>query len=253
MRTSEQLDKIAAALLAFQKEVEPPTKTKENPYFKSMYADLCSLFAHCKPLMQKNGLLFTSVGLTSRLMHSSGQWIEGDFTCEMHGLSAQQVGSAMTYGRRYNFQGLLGINAEEDDDGASASKPTNQPAKKPITSPGGPLKGKPAPAPDAVGIVAAPDDEKPPLRDEDNPEGHAEGSETQAYVLEACTKERQDKQGNTNRGVLFKTLKGEELGWHQCYEIEALPLIPKLKGKTVKAKLEENDGFKVCSHIKEAS
>ena len=43
MRTSEQVDKIAGALLAFQKEIAPPTKNKENPYFKSMYAELSPL------------------------------------------------------------------------------------------------------------------------------------------------------------------------------------------------------------------
>lgn len=123
MRTSESVDKIAAALLAFQKEVTPPPKEQTNPFFKSKYCDLPSLLAHCKDLLTKNGLVFVSAGLTSRIMHISGQWIEGDFACKTDQMSAQQVGAAESYGRRYGFQGLLGICAEDDDDGNSTSTP----------------------------------------------------------------------------------------------------------------------------------
>ena len=130
MRQSESIEKLAAALLAFQVECPPPVKNAENPFFKSKYADLSSLLEHCKSAMQNNGLVFTSVGLTSRLMHVSGQWIEGDFPCVVTGLDAQKVGAAMTYGRRYCFQALLGINAEEDDDANGVTQAQQQVKKQ---------------------------------------------------------------------------------------------------------------------------
>jgi hypothetical protein len=142
MRTSESVDKIAAALLAFQKEVTPPPKEQTNPFFKSKYCDLPTLLAHCKEGLIKNGLVFTSVGLTSRIMHTSGQWIEGDFACKTDQMSAQQVGAAESYGRRYGFQGLLGICAEDDDDGNAAS---GQTPPKQVT-----LKNIPTPPPKAA-------------------------------------------------------------------------------------------------------
>lgn len=142
MRTSESIDKIALALHAFQNDITPPTKNKENPFFKSKYADLSSLLDHCRTGMLARGLVFCSVGLTSRIIHTSGQWIEGDFPCETSGLSAQQIGSAFTYSRRYAFQGLLGINAEEDDDAAAAQKPAAAPprAAAPAKAPAAPPK-----------------------------------------------------------------------------------------------------------------
>lgn len=238
MRTSEQVDKIAAALLAFQKEVEPPTKTKENPYYKSMYADLCSLFAHCKPLMQKNGLVFTSVGLTSRLMHSSGQWIEGDFTCEMHGLSAQQVGSAMTYGRRYNFQGLLGINAEDDDDG-EGTKPKAAQQQEPKKYPLKPVSNVKPQVPQQTD-----EDRVPP----EVTDGEAEKDPLELRTLQAFSKEKTDSKNNKYRGLLL----GDD-DWWNCYDVETLSKVSSLKGKRVYAKLELKGTFKLCHNLTEAA
>lgn len=249
MRTSEQVDKIAGALLAFQKEIAPPTKNKENPYFKSMYADLCSLLDHCKAAMQKNGLVFTSVGLTSRLMHSSGQWIEGDFTCEVHGLSAQQVGSAMTYGRRYNFQGLLGINAEEDDDGAAATKPAQQTkaataAPKLVTRKLGPDESKLHPKSEQDG-----DRVPPEVTDASVPAAEGE-IPVEVVTLKAFTKEKPDKKGAPNRGLLLVFPDNTEAWWN-CYEKESMDRAANLKGKQVYARLEDKGGFKLCHELTE--
>ena len=43
--------------------------------------------------------------------------------------TAQGIGSAITYGRRYQLTALLGISSEDDDDGNIASK-TNKKSKK---------------------------------------------------------------------------------------------------------------------------
>lgn len=255
MRTSEQVDKITAALLSFQKQITPPTKNKDNPYFKSKYADLSSLLDHCKPAMQANGLVFTSVGLTSRIMHSSGQWIEGDFPVEVHGLDAQKVGSAFTYGRRYNFQGLLGINAEEDDDGAQASnKPqaaaprsTSKPAAEPKlqTRKLAPNESKLHPPAESDGdrVPAEVTDAAVPAADD-----LAAASDVKIVTLEACTKERTDKKEQLNRGLKLICPDGSA-EWWQCYEKASMDLAAMGKGKRFYAKLEDKNGFKLCHNL----
>lgn len=252
MRTSDKVDQIAAALLAFQKEIEPPTKNRENPYFKSKYADLCSLLEHCKPAMQRNGLVFASVGLTSRLMHTSGQWIEGDFPVELNGLDAQKVGSAFTYGRRYSFQGLLGINAEEDDDGSAAAKPTSQAAAKPQAPKGtfrklAPNESKIHPPSESDGdrVPAEVTDASVPAED-----GPAEALET--VVLKAYTKEKTDKKGQQYRSLLLVLADNSEDWWY-CSNAETVAALKDLKDKAVYAKLEDKNGFKLCHGLKAMS
>lgn len=197
MRTSEQVDKIAAALLAFQKGVTPPPKEQTNPFFKSKYCDLPSLLGHCKDLLTKNGLVFVSVGLTSRIMHQSGQWIEGDFAISTSAMTAQQVGAAESYGRRYGLQGLLGICAEDDDDGNSASQPAAKnytlkppPAQKPVE----PIQGS---GPYHPAAPKAPPAKTPPQADR---EAFDEDSMIQATVL-ATSKQRND---SGSYGILIR-------------------------------------------------
>jgi hypothetical protein len=244
MRTSEQVDKIASALLKFQQQIEPPTKNKENPYFKSKYADLSSLLDHCKKAMADNGLVFASVGLTSRIMHTSGQWIEGDFPVEVHGLDAQKVGSAFTYGRRYSFQGLLGINAEEDDDGATASRPA---APKAASEPKLTVR-KLAPHESKLHPPAESDGDRVPaeVTDASVPaEAGAAEPGTEVVVLKAFTKEKIDKKGQPYRSLLLVSADNTEDWWY-CSHKETIANLKAMKDKAVQAKLEVDNGFKLC-------
>ncbi len=59
--------------------------------------------------------------LRTILLHSSGQALESQFTMPLKpNASAQDVGSALTYARRYTLMALVGI-APEDDDGNAAT------------------------------------------------------------------------------------------------------------------------------------
>ncbi len=246
MRTSESVDKITAALLKFQQQIEPPTKNKENPYFKSKYADLSSLLDHCKKAMADNGLVFTSVGLTSRIMHTSGQWVEGDFPVEVNGLDAQKVGSAFTYGRRYSFQGLLGINAEEDDDGAQASKPAAPKAAaasqpKLTTRKLAPNESKIHPPAESDGdrVPASVTDAAVPAEEGAAPEG------TEVVVLKAYSKEKVDKKGQPYRSLLLVSADNTEDWWY-CNNKETIANLRDMKDQAVQAKLEVKGDFKLC-------
>lgn len=133
MKTSESIKTIAPALLAAKKAFKPALKTAENPHFKSKYVDLQSVVDATEEALSLNGLMLLQspessgedkmVSVTSRLIHISGEWIEGTISLPSGNAGrhdAQTVGSAITYARRYSYMGILGI-APEDDDGSTAS------------------------------------------------------------------------------------------------------------------------------------
>jgi len=121
-------------------ELQPATKDKENPFFKSAYADLSSVWEACRELLTKNGLAIiqTMDGnngnpvIVTTLAHISGQWIRGKLSIKPVKEDPQAIGSAITYGRRYSLAAIVGIVSEEDDDGEEHKKrnPPNSLKKK---------------------------------------------------------------------------------------------------------------------------
>ena len=130
MRTSEQTNEIDAAVAAMQGELQSAPKDKENPFFKSMYADFAACKNAARPAMSKNGLAVVQgiitnpgeglVGLQTRLSHKSGQWILSEAWCKPKSMLPQDVGSATTYLKRYAFSSMIGLVADDDDDGNQA-------------------------------------------------------------------------------------------------------------------------------------
>ena len=98
------------------------------------YVTLDAIVEAVKPAMGKHGLGFYQEimikpigGILTVVFHESGQEIR--VFCPFVGnySTMQQMGSFITYARRYGLQTALGIFAEEDDDGKSASEqPKNQ-------------------------------------------------------------------------------------------------------------------------------
>ncbi|MGH7876621.1 MAG: ERF family protein [Candidatus Dormibacteraceae bacterium] len=129
MRTSEEIGELATALAAAQGEFAPVVKSADNPFFRSKYADLASIVEAIAPVTSAHGLSITQMPewdhevdlLTTRLMHTSGQWIETTMRIRMAKDDAQGQGSAITYARRYAFSAALGVVTEVDDDGNAAS------------------------------------------------------------------------------------------------------------------------------------
>lgn len=145
---SEQLDQLAAALAAAQAEFSAIPKTATNPFFKSKYADLATVKATAGPVIAKHGLSVAQLigfdgehdTLTTWLLHSSGQFIAETMRLHLSKQDAQGQGSATTYARRYGYMAVLGLVADEDDDGNRASRPpartqAPQPAPKPAGLP----------------------------------------------------------------------------------------------------------------------
>ena len=128
MNTSEQIDLIAPALLAAQKEIENASKDAKNPHFRSSYASLGSVIEATKGPLNKQGIAVLQslsegsdgLYLSTRLLHQSGQWIEDTAYTPLPKADPQGVGSATTYLRRYSLAALLCIT-QEDDDGNGAT------------------------------------------------------------------------------------------------------------------------------------
>lgn len=127
MNQSESIKNLAAAMAAAQSEMGAAIKGASNPFFKSKYADLGSVIQAVKAPFAAHGLSYvqfpvsgeSSVGVTTRLMHSSGEWLEQDYFIPLGKMDAQAAGSAITYARRYALQSIAGIPAEDDDGNAA--------------------------------------------------------------------------------------------------------------------------------------
>ena len=140
MHTSMSINELAASLAKAQGQMATAKKDKDNPFFKSKYADLAAIFDVIRGPLSANGLAIVqgiedgAVGviITTRLLHSSGQWVESTMTLKPTKTDPQGVASAATYGRRIGLQALVGVAADVDDDGNEASKPSTKPAAAPV-------------------------------------------------------------------------------------------------------------------------
>lgn len=121
--TSEQIASLAGALALAQAEIENAAKDGNNPHFKSKYASMEAVVYACKATLPKHGLSYVQfpgmqgdyVTVTTRLMHKSGEWIEGTLPMPVGKRDAHGVGSAISYARRYSLMAVIGIAAEDDD------------------------------------------------------------------------------------------------------------------------------------------
>jgi len=130
---SPTIGKLATALVEAQKAMPIAKKDSENPHFKSKYADLANVVEASTKCLTDNGLSILQlpisyedgrVGVTTMLMHTSGEWIKGTVAIPQATASnPQHTGSIIQYFRRYARMGAIGMAAsEEDDDGESGRK-----------------------------------------------------------------------------------------------------------------------------------
>jgi len=139
MITSPTISKIAPALLLAQKEIGGAKKGATNPFFKMKYSDLGSVMEACKEAFNNHGItvlqpVTTTDGVTvvaTLLLHESGEYISSSMkvSCKNPD-NPQEMGSAITYAKRYSLQAIAFIPSE-DDDGEMATKPS-RPALEPL-------------------------------------------------------------------------------------------------------------------------
>jgi hypothetical protein len=123
---SEQVDQLNAALAAAQGQMQSARFNRQNPHFRSKYADLASIWDAIREPLTKNALSVTQTThlsdgaftLTTILRHASGQWVSSEYPLPTTA-KPQEYGAALTYARRYSLSAIVGIAADEDDDAES--------------------------------------------------------------------------------------------------------------------------------------
>ncbi len=148
METSEQINELAPALSKLQSSISNPVKDAKAHH--SRYASFPSVLNTIRPHLAENGLSIVQTSrkdelygsmhviVTTRLLHSSGQWIQEDISSAINMKaqnSIQDMGSLISYLKRYAIQGLVLIAGDDDDDGEAAARtqPVEQDEKfKPI-------------------------------------------------------------------------------------------------------------------------
>jgi len=124
------------ALAKMQGALDNATKSSDNPYFKSKYADLAQCLQTAKKPMADNGLSISQhctfdgqfVQCVTILGHSSGQMMISTLMIPVAKKDAQGIGSSITYARRYALSSIIGLT-QKDDDGEGAVGRTEKDAE----------------------------------------------------------------------------------------------------------------------------
>ena len=127
-------------MLASQMEIKHAIKDSKNPHLKNRYASLNAVLDEVKPIFNKNGLVLTqhvravtpevkAICVCTRITDAeTGEFTDDQCVVPVKskfkdgadlGPDAQELGSAITYGRRYGLLAMCAI-ASEDDDGEGA-------------------------------------------------------------------------------------------------------------------------------------
>ena len=127
MKTSDTTKEIFPAQIKMQSEMANIAKDSTGYGYK--YTSLEKLIAHSKQVLFDNGLGYIQtntstaegkVGVTTRLIHTSGEWVEDTMTAPLYKLAKmneyQVAGSIITYFRRYALASMLGVASDEDID-----------------------------------------------------------------------------------------------------------------------------------------
>ena len=126
MQQSNTIAELAKALVLFHVKVDTIKKDAKNPFFKSTYASLPNILEGINEPLIESGLSVAQFpsgenGLTSILLHESGEWISAEYQMRPVKDDPQGRGSVITYQRRYALAAILGLNIDEDDDGNTAT------------------------------------------------------------------------------------------------------------------------------------
>lgn len=127
---SDSIAALADALSKAQGAMEGALKDSSNPFFKSKYADLASVWSACREALSINGLAVVQmpssyeglVQVETVLMHSSGEWISSVLTLRPTKDDPQGMGSTISYARRYALASMVGVYQEDDDGNKGSGK-----------------------------------------------------------------------------------------------------------------------------------
>ena len=122
---------LFAAIAQAQGEVENATKSATNPHFKSRYADLAEVLNTVRPTFARHGLAIVQsvsteqqlVTVATTIAHKEGGFVTSSLSCPAPTSKVQDLGSIVTYLRRYSLSAMAGISQEDDDGNAASQRP----------------------------------------------------------------------------------------------------------------------------------
>ena len=156
MTRSESVNELAAALASAQALIVHAKKEADNPHFRHRYADLAAVWDACRGALTARGLSVVQsprlvsagealwlVEVETVLFHASGQFVSDVLAVPVSPASAQAVGSAITYARRYALAAVVGVApAGDDDDGIRAEAIIQAPRPAAKAAPKAPMPAK---------------------------------------------------------------------------------------------------------------
>ena len=121
------MSEFLTSLAELQDSVNKLTKNTDNPFFKSKYTDLNAIFEEVKPKIREKGFILIqrvmNNTLITELVHiKTGEKLESVMDLLTVRPDMQQLGSAITYARRYSLLALLNIECEDDDGNLASGK-----------------------------------------------------------------------------------------------------------------------------------
>lgn len=147
-----------AAAAAALGELQNPgfSRTVKTDKYRFDYAELSVILNGVRPILAKHGLFLVQptsnpapgvITVTTRLIYKDGTVVAEGTLSRKDEAAIQQTGSAITYLRRYSLCSLLGIAADEDDDGTAAEGIPAQHQPRPAPTPkASPQPAEPTPA-----------------------------------------------------------------------------------------------------------
>ena len=120
------INELVTALSKAQGEMQAAIKSRTNPFYKSTYADLGSVWDAARPVLSKYGLCImqtteiqpdNKIVMITTLAHLSGQWVKSYLPLNPSKNDNQGIGAAITYLRRYSLSAIVGVVCDDDDDG----------------------------------------------------------------------------------------------------------------------------------------
>jgi hypothetical protein len=122
------LAKVQGQLPKLERDRTVTVTQKTGDTYSYSYATLANLSETVLPLLSSHGLAFVAmpgVGSDGKmcvrylLLHESGEMLPGEFPISGEG-GIQMIGGRITYARRYCLAAVVGVAADEDDEGRLA-------------------------------------------------------------------------------------------------------------------------------------
>jgi len=136
MKTSDKLDKLVPTFAKGQEALQNLIKDAANPHLKSKFLSLARGGEHIREIFSPLGIAFTQTTrfeggllLLDTRASMGEQWMESEYPVCSFPARPQDLGSHMSYARRYSLFSFVGLVGEDEDD-AEAVKNTPIAVKK---------------------------------------------------------------------------------------------------------------------------